>query len=458
MRVIIEILKKYFNKYFSIFIVLFCSLYGLFNVNYWARDTKIFSSDPDQHYSYLKTFFIHDDFKFKENYHGYWLTPTKINTQVPKVTMGLSYLYSPGFITGHIWAKVNNYPEDGISYPYQKSMTYLIQIYMIIALFFYRKALIYYFSDFVSGITIFSIYFGTNLFFYTLKEPAFPHSFIFCLVSLAIYFSVRWHETKEIKYAAIISFIVGITTLIRPNEIIILLPLFFIGVNNKEQLNLKIINPFFKSPINLILLFICFIIPWIPQILFWKINTGQLFFYSYGKEEGFFWSDPQILNQWFSYRKGWFLYTPLAFLLTIGSLILCKFRKSYFWSVLLFFLINVFILSCWWDWWFGGGFGMRAYVQSYPLLGIGLAAIYTLLLKKNWISIITLPLISAMIYINLWFTESYHNYLMHWDSMTKESLWYIIKEDEVDNDERNHLEELFVKPNYNDAKIGKRDQ
>jgi hypothetical protein len=42
----------------------------------------------------------------------------------------------------------------------------------------------------------------------------------------------------------------------------------------------------------------------------------------------------------------------------IGIGLLHRVNKLFFWPVLVYFLISWYILSSWWDWWYGGGFGM----------------------------------------------------------------------------------------------------
>ena len=59
------------------------------------------------------------------------------------------------------------------------------------------------------------------------------------------------------------------------------------------------------------------ILPLIPQMVYWKLHTGNLLFYTYG-EEKFFWNDPKVLEGLFSFRKGWLVYSPLMLLSLTG--------------------------------------------------------------------------------------------------------------------------------------------
>ena len=45
-------------------------------------------------------------------------------------------------------------------------------------------------------------------------------------------------------------------------------------------------------------------------MLYWKHIMGTFFFYSYD-QEGFFFGNSHVLDGLLSYRKGWFIYTPI---------------------------------------------------------------------------------------------------------------------------------------------------
>ncbi len=85
--------------------------------------------DITSYYGYLPAFFIHNDLKLdftigKEDYyankHQYWPEKAPNGGKVMKMTMGLSMLYSPFFLLGHLTAKLNGLETDGFSEPYEK--------------------------------------------------------------------------------------------------------------------------------------------------------------------------------------------------------------------------------------------------------------------------------------------------------------------------------------------------
>ncbi len=105
-------------------------------------------------------------------------------------------------------------------------------------------------------------------------------------------------------------------------------------------------------------------------------------FYTYG-DEGFFFSRPALLKGLFSWRKGWLLYTPMMALALTGFVFLKKRIPQAFWPLLIFTFANIWIITSWWSWWYGGSLGMRPMIDSYALLALPLAAFISGLLEKK---------------------------------------------------------------------------
>lgn len=109
------------------------------------------------------------------------------------------------------------------------------------------------------------------------------------------------------------------------------------------------------------------------QCIYWKTITGNFLFYSYvNPGEGFEFLSPYLLEVLLSFRKGWLVYTPIMIFALVGFFFLWKGNKQIFFSILFFFLINLYVVSSWSCWWYAGSFGQRALIPSYVLLSIPL--------------------------------------------------------------------------------------
>lgn len=448
----------------SVLALLFVFLFSVFTFKFWVNWSEgghPFHMDVDQYYSYLIAQLIHHDLGFHFP-HQYWLVETPTHLLVPKVTMGLAYLYLPFFVIADNIAYTFNYEGNGYSAPYAWCIHLGTIFYVIVGLWYCRKTLLLFFNEWVTATSVLLILFGTNLFYYTYKETEMSHSYLFFLFSLFIYHSIKWHQSGKNKHLYYFCFIAGMVTLIRPTEILILLfPLLFYVKNLEDLKNrgLKIKNLKWK----IILAILIFMIPIIPQLIFWKTYTGQFLFFSYGSQEGFFFTDPKFYSVLFGWRKGWFIYTPLMLFSIIGLALLYLKKRELFFSIFIYFIINLYLICSWWDWGYGGAFGMRALVHCYAFLIIPFAYFINWLLlyfknKALKIVIITIfiTMASFLSYLNVFQTYLLKHAVMHWDSMTKEAYWYtFLNTEHID---RTYLETLFESPNYEEMRKGNRDE
>lgn len=453
------LLKKLYNP--SVMVYVFICLFSLMTFKFWINWVQHpFSMDVDQYYSYLIAKFIHNDFTFHFDHH-FWLVPSPSGMSVPKVTMGMSIMYAPFFVIGNNIAYAFDYDGLGYSAPYAWSIHLGSILYVIIGLWYCRKFLLLFFNEWVVAVSMILILFGTNLFYYTYKESEMTHGHLFFLFSVFIYHVLKWQQTKKIKYVYYFSFFAGLAALVRPTEILILLFPLFIYVSTFKEFKDRIYE-LKQMKWKLAVAILIFFLPIIPQLIFWKIHTGQFLFFSYGSQEGFFFADPQFVNVLFSWRKGWFIYTPIM-LLTIAGLAIMYFKwRKMFIPIALYFLLNLYLICCWWDWGYGGSFGMRALVQCYAFLIIPFAFFINWIfitlknrILKLIIGITFIAFSSFCCYLNIFQTYLLKHALMHWDSMTKEAYFYTFLTSDID---RVHLETLFEHPNYDELRKGNRDE
>ncbi len=299
---------------------------------------------------------------------------------VMRYPIGLSVFYAPFYFIADLIAPHTSYKADGFSRPYQFSVLYGCLLYSLIGLHYVKKILLKYFSDAVTAFTILVIGLGTNYFFHSSLQGQGPmsHNILFSLYAVVIYFTIRWYETYQLKHMIILGVCIGLAALSRASDIIMLLiPLFYgvtniKGVKEKIQLLLK-----YKSQIA-IFSFIIIAIGFI-QFSYWKYAAGKFIVNPYGSSnpgEGLELTHPHLLEVLFSFRKGWFLYTPVMLFAMYGFFILYKKNRFLFSALFIYFIVNLYLLSSWSCWWFGSCFGNRALIPSYAALSIPLACAF----------------------------------------------------------------------------------
>jgi hypothetical protein len=417
----------------------------------WKGPQGPFAYDVKEYYAFLPYYALYN--------HD---TSLVIFTQQKTRTIGMAMLYAPFFAAGHIAAKASGAPTDGFSPPYQEAVHYGTLFCFFIGLWVCRKNLIKYFSEAVACICLAVLVFGTNLFYYSYSSGEMPHAYLFFLYALFIHYSMRWVEKRERKPLLILSALLGLIVLIRPTDGLIVLFLLFFKVDTLTRLKDRFRSLF--QPVQLLLALLVFSIPFLLQLIYWKAVLGSWFVNDY-EGQRFFFGDPQLSNILFSYRKGWLVYTPVMIFSLIGTVLLWWRRKELFWPVVLHFTISVYVLSCWWDWAFGGSFGCRALVQSYALLAFPLSACIDVfwngaksLIVKYSLRVIWLSLMVFFIWLNLRQSEQYKYNVIGWNGMTKEAYWYIWNKKDIDQRDRDSLEKMMRLPDNARMMAGERDE
>ena len=123
----------------------------------------------------------------------------------------------------------------------------------------------------------------------------------------------------------------------------------------------------------------------------------------------------------FSYKKGFFLYTPICMVALLGFLHTLR-NKFMFLSLFAFLLITIYVLSSWHNWYYGGSFSSRVMVEYLPYFAILLG----LLIKgisKSWRKMLLLFTLSTLLVINQVQTLQYRYYVIHWSEMNKDTYW-----------------------------------
>ena len=386
------------NRSLSVYAVILLSV-ALIVFRGISWPTTVLSWDVFGYYLYLPATVIHDDLGLKDaswldevmdTYSPsstlYQLVDGEDGNRVIKYTSGMALLYAPFFFIAHWLAPVLGYSADGFSLPYQVIVGLGGLIWAILGLILLRKVLLRLFDDKITSITLVLIVLGTNYFHLAaFNGTLLSHNFLFTLYALLLYTSIRWHERPSYTKAFILGLTCGLITLIRPSEMIcVLIPLLWnAGSWRQFTFRFKVIK------INLYYV-LAFVVPAVLvgsiQLFYWKSVSGDWLFYSYDNPgEGFRFFPPYIMDFLFSFRKGWFVYTPLMIFAFAGFYTLYKRHRAWFPAVVVFVLLDLWIVSSWSCWWYAGGsFSSRAMIPAYVLLAVPLASLLEVIAEKRW--------------------------------------------------------------------------
>lgn len=335
----------------------------------------------------------------------------KTGNYVFKYLGGVSIIHLPLFLAAHVYALNSTFSPDGFSAPYQHAIGYGVVLYAILALFILRKVLLKYFSDSITSISLAAIILATNSVQYISIDSAQSHAPIFLLYCIILWLTQKWHEKPSFSLAFFSGLIIGLATISRPTEaIMVLIPILW-NTHTQEAAKQKWV--LVKAHLPMVYLAaIGGIIGILPQLIYWQYVTG-FFIYDVGSAWRFLNPFFRVL---FGFEKGWFIYTPITLFFVIGFFYLkdFPFKKSVLW----FCLLNIWIIISWSDWKYGGSYSTRALMQSYPVFILAFSAF----IQRYWVGSIRYViglLLCVFIYINLFQINQYNKTVLHYYDMNR---------------------------------------
>jgi hypothetical protein len=373
------------------------------------------SWDVNGYYAFLPAIFIYKDLKklaFRDsimqkynpsigNYAEGNLDTTTGNYLL-RYTCGQAVVMSPWFFMAHAYASSGKtYAADGYSKPYQVFIGVGMFLLALLGLYYLRMVLLFYYKDVVTAITLVAIVIGSNYLNYASIDQAMTHSTLFTLYCLLLYNTIMYYKEFQTKNIVGIGILIGLITLIRPPDIIsVLLPMLW-GVNNIQQAKERFyfLHVQWKHVLTILL---CIGICVLPQLAYGYFATGHVIYNGY-KGFGFDFLKPHCLDYCFSAGSGWLLYTPMMLFSIIGLFVFIK-HKQNVWALLLFCVINFYLVSAWQVWWYGG----RAMIQSYPALSFFIASLISVVHTKRMRTFIFYPIFLLFVYLNIWCTVQLH--------------------------------------------------
>ena len=420
----------YFSAGFVFIVVLWVSANTSFNKNY---KTGVIEADAKGYYAYLPAVFIYHDLNFgffdtieRGTYYNsnlYYDYRREVNGRViNKYYAGTALCLAPFFLAGHCITLASGLPADGYSYYYTLMVHWGALFYLLLALAGLIRLLKSFSTrGYIVAWVIPAMVLGTNLFYYVVTEFGMSHLYSFTAITWFCVAARDYFTTSRARHMVLCAALLGIITLIRPVNILIILALPFLAGSMQSFING--LGHLFKMKVALVAAILVFLLLISLQLVIYKLSTGSLLVYSY-TQEGFNFLRPQIFNFLFSYRKGMFVYTPLLLVSLTGLLILYRINRFRFYALLGFLAVLVYVLSSWHMWFYGGSFGQRVMIEFYPffavLLAIFLQQAQRRFTKKLYIALIVLLVVVCQVQ-----TYQYRYMQIHWSDMNKEKYWQV---------------------------------
>ena len=394
---------------------------------------NVLSWDTFGYYLYLPQLFIYNDLGIQDTQHLqeivdkyestatlYQIWQTDTGHWLIRYTAGQAVLFAPFFLIAHAYVLLTGGVADGFSLPYQVAIAVGCFLYFIAAMFLLRSILRNFFSEKITALTLCLLFLGTNLFANTIFSIAGIHAQLFFLYTVLIYFTIRWHQRPSWLNLLPIAVSAGLIILTRPTDIIcLLIPVLW----NAQRPWREFFGKFTQHWLQILTCGIIIGLIGSIQLLYWKFYADHWILDSYNNPgEGMDFFHPHIKQTLVSFRKGWFVYTPMMMLMLLGFIGAFRRGKECALACLVFLLCNIYLVSCWSCWWYAGSFSQRAYVQSYALLALPLGFLVQSVMEwQKGFRIPAMVVFALLCVLNLFQTWQYEKRIIDPELMTKEA-------------------------------------
>ncbi len=373
---------------------------------------EIVRSDAKGYYGYLTATFIRHDLGHEPFVHEF-IHETPDGT-LNKYFCGASVMMLPWWAVGHGLALLDEgAPRDGHSAYEYKAVSVGVWVYLLLGLLMLRALLARMgVRDAVIAWLILSLGLGTTLLQYASQQPAWTHVFTFCCVSAFLLLVRKLGDGDDRRWLVPLALVTALIGLIRPvNATVLLAVPIVLGRDTVPTLRAV---PTARATLVVALLAglaVLFIQP-----LWWHAQTGHWIEWGY-RGEGFHWDRPEVFKVLFGFRRGLFLWTPF-FLGCAAAVVLLWWRdRIRALSALAYWAVNVYLISAWWIWYYGSGFGSRVFIDHYPVLVLPLALVLQGWSGRKWG--LARVFMAGCIALHLVQFTQYHLKIIHHESMDR---------------------------------------
>lgn len=416
------------NYHYLIIAVILC--WTCANVNLDRSWNNVLEYDIAGYYAYLPAVFIHHDLSFgfydemtalysADLFRGDYRQLLADGTTTNKYFAGTAVLQLPFFLMAHLLTLLSGGPADGYSYLYVLGVALSSIFYVLLGLWWLSRILQHYeVEGGMAWALVYAMVFSTNIFVYAAIDPGMSHAYSFAAVNGLVWFFLMFKATGRAGYFLLLMLLLGLIVLIRPVNVLAVLGLgCFVGPATEwQQLWQKIRALGGLLFVGLLLA----VLIGATQLLIYWLQTGNWVVYSYA-DERFDFTNPQLVNFLFSYRKGYFLYTPLALIATLCLPLVYRFNARLALSLGAFGLLLVYVFSSWWSWWYGGSFSSRVMLEYSVFVFLPLG----LVLKKAGRPLrnVLLSLMVACVLLAQFQIYQFRHGRLHYSDTTKEIYW-----------------------------------
>ena len=353
-----------------------------------------FRADVPTHYAYLRSLAFDRDLDFANEWKAWGfaerpLTETGLRPNVH--SPGPALWWVPFFLIAHVYVVVTHllhlrpWLPDGYAEPYLNSIAAGSITTVVVGSYLLARSMRDLLSLKEAATVVAGAVLASPVAYYAFVLPGVSHAITYALAGVVTW---AWFETDRSPSRRnwyVLGLAVGLTALARPQGAVIGLLPAALGV---RQLVQKQARPAWIAAAALLA-----VVAALPQLLIWKILYGHWFTIPQG--EGFMdWTSPHFADVLFSAQRGFFDWTPVMLVGTLGLLLLARRWPDFVGASFAVITVTAWINGSTRDWEGSDAFGGRRFDLAVPLVAWGLAVLArsfaAFLQRRPWAAIAAL--------------------------------------------------------------------
>jgi hypothetical protein len=382
------------------------------------RKTDIFVSDGYAYYMYLPSLVIDHDLDFENELarnpiqrdaHGFHNIDPRTGLRGNGFQVGCAVLWAPFFLLAHLAVTALAgigvpVARDGFGLAYELPTVLGAFTYVLLGVWYARRLVAELWGAAIAQVVAVYLLLATGVAAYLWFEPYMSHGLSFTLITMLFYYLHRVCQTRDLSVLAWmrLGLLLGLIALVRAPDVIVGLAVAWVGlaVGLRDEEGRFHIHAWEMAKCAVTLLLFAGI-AFIPQLLVWKVlHDAPLLIPPNSSYDRTRWTDPDVLNYFFSLKRGIFVWTPLLLPATVG-LVLGMWRgPAILRAAVLVLAVAVYFNSAIWFWWRGCSFGERRLVDFSVIFALGLGYLFSL--RPAWTRRVWLHALGAVLIALNW--------------------------------------------------------
>ncbi len=359
-----------------ILVALLAAALFLFQSLFLIKDNDIIKlNDQAYYYSYVRSALIDKDFNFVNEYNYFNFTDYKITKEgLPsnRYSIGFPLMVYPFYAAAHLSIPILNtiglsIQKDGYSKLHQLSFCLGSIFYGIIGLYLCFLFLRKYYTEKVSSLSILILVLTTNIFYYYSIEPFMSELCSFFSVTLFLYLWQRTLTTERKLLFFGLGLAAGLMIIVRQQNaaFLAIVPIGYLWSRGSLPA-MNVLN-------STALIVGGILLGLVPQLFAWNEIFGSVVVDSYRGYSFTYKYEPKILQVLFSTKHGLISWHPVILLCLTGLFLSIRKHARIAVPFIVAFLLQLYIISSWYYWWFGYSFGHRGFVSCTLIFAFGIA-------------------------------------------------------------------------------------